>query len=66
MGQSMHKRSIPQELICKLHKQLTQLNIRNTNNPGKKLGGRPKQTFLQSRHTDGQQTHEKTLNISHY
>ena len=25
-----------------------------------------KQTFLQGRHTDGQQTHEKMLNITHY
>ena len=29
------------------------------------MGGRPKQTFLQ-RHTDGQQTHEKMLNITNY
>ena len=27
---------------------------------------RPKQTFLQRRHTNGQQTHEKMLNIIHY
>ena len=27
------------------------------------MGRRPKQTFLQ-RHTDGQQTHEKMLNIT--
>ena len=27
---------------------------------------RPKQTFLQRRHKDGQQTHEKMLNIAHY
>ena len=26
----------------------------------------PKQTFLQRRHTDGQQTHEKMLNIAHF
>ena len=30
------------------------------------MGGRPKQTFLQRRHTDGQQTHEKMLNITNY
>ena len=29
-------------------------------------GQRTKQTFLQRRHTDGQQTHEKILNITHY
>ena len=30
------------------------------------MGQRTKQTFLQRRHTDGQQTHEKMLNITHY
>ena len=31
-----------------------------------KMGRRPKQTFLQIRHTDGQQAHEKILNITNY
>ena len=30
------------------------------------MGGRPKQIFLQRRHTDSQQTQEKMLNIAHY
>ena len=30
------------------------------------MGRRPKQTFLQRRHTDGQQAHEKMLNIANY
>ena len=34
--------------------------------PNQKVGKRPKQTFLQRRHTDGQQTHEKMLNTAHY
>ena len=29
------------------------------------MGQRTKQTFLQRRHTDGKQTHEKMLNITH-
>ena len=33
--------------------------------PNQKMGGRPKQTFLQ-RHTDGQQAHEKMLNTAYY
>ena len=53
-------------------KQLTQ-NIQAThtaqyqeNKPlNQKMGRRPKQTFLQRRHIDGQQTHEKMLNIAH-
>ena len=35
------------------------------NDPVKKMGQRTKQTFLQRRHTDGWQTHEKMLNITH-
>ena len=34
--------------------------------PNQKVGGRPKQTFPQRRHTDGQQTHEMMFNIPHY
>ena len=28
------------------------------------MSGRPRQTFLQRRHTDGQQAHEKMFNIT--
>ena len=34
--------------------------------PLKKMGRRLKQTFLQRRHTDGQQAHEKMLHIANY
>ena len=30
------------------------------------MGRRPKQVFLQRRYTDGQQAHEKMLNIANY
>jgi len=39
------------ELISKIYRQLLQLNSRKINNPIKKMGQRPKQTFLQRRHT---------------
>ena len=40
-------------LISKIHKQLIQLNIRKKHKqPNQNMGRRPKQTFLQSRHTD--------------
>ena len=39
-------------LISKIYKQLIQLNARKTK-PNQKVGKRPKQTFLQRRHTDG-------------
>ena len=42
--------------------QAAQYQKKNNQN----LSGRPKQTFLQRRHTDGQQTHEKMLNLAHY
>ena len=58
-------------------KQLTKINLRNiqailkaqfqkNKQPNQKMGQRTKQTFLQRRHTDGQHTHEKMLNIIHY
>ena len=34
--------------------------------PNQKTSRRSKLTFLQRRHTDGQETHEKMLNIIHY
>ena len=40
-------------LFSKIYKQLIQLNPRKTNNPNQKVGKRPKQTFLQRRHTVG-------------
>ena len=30
------------------------------------MGRRPKQTFLQGRHADGQEAYEKMLNIANY
>ena len=42
------------------------LNNKTTNNPIKKMGKRPEQTFLQRRYTDGQQAHEKMFKIINY
>ena len=42
-------------------------NIKKTNNPHPlKKGRRPKETFIQRRHTDGQETHEKMFNNADY
>ena len=53
-------------LISKIYKQLMQLNIKKKKQPNRKMGRRPKQTFLQRRHTDGQEAYEKLLNITSY
>ena len=50
-------------LISKICKQIKQLNNEKKN---QKMGRRLKQTFLQRRHTDGQQAREKMLNITNY
>ena len=56
-------------LVSKIYKQLMQL--KNNKNPTKKkkkkkMGRRSKKTFLQRRHIDGQEAHEKMLNIAKY
>ena len=53
-------------LISKIYKQLIQLNYQENKQSNQKVGKRPKQTFIQRRHTDGQQTYENMLNITHY
>ena len=40
------------------------LNFINKNYINKKIAKRPEQTLLQKQHTDGQQTHGQTLNIT--
>ena len=52
-------------LISKIFKQIIQLNIKNTSNLIK-MCRRPKQKFLQRRHTDDQQAHENMLKFANY
>ena len=51
--------------ISKIYTAHTTQYLKNKQ-PNKKVGGRPKQTFHQRRHTDGHQTHEKALSIVNY
>ena len=53
-------------LISKIYKQLMQLNIKKYQQPNPKMGRRPKQTFLQRRYTDCQQTYERMLNVTNH
>ena len=54
-------------LISRIYKQLIQPNSKKANqSTNRKMGKRPEQTVLQGRYTDGQQTHEKMLNITDY
>ena len=48
----------------KIYKQVMWLNIIQTTQS--KMGRRPKETFLQRMHTDGQEAHEKMFNITNY
>ena len=52
--------------ISKIYKHLLQLHTKKTKQPHQKMGRRSKQTVLQIRHTDGQETHEEMFNITHY
>ena len=52
-------------LISKIYKQLMELNTKREKK-NQKVGRRLTQTFLQRRHTDGQHTHEKMLNITRH
>ena len=57
---------IDKELISKIYKQLMQSNIKkNENNPIKKCAENMNRRFLKE-YTDGQQAHEKMLNITNY
>ena len=54
-------------LISKINKQFLQLNNNKTPKQlNQNMGRRPKQTFLQRRYMDGQQSHEKMLDITNY
>ena len=51
-------------IISKIYSHVSQ--HQKNKPPNQKQGRRPKPTFLQGRHIDDQQTHEKMLNITHY
>ena len=50
--------AIDKGFCSKIYKQL---NNKKNKQPNQKMGGKPKQTFLQERNTDSQEVHEKIL-----
>ena len=55
---------INQGLISKIHSRCTPSTT--SKQPYQKIVSRPKQTFFQRRHTDGQYIHEKMFIVTHY
>ena len=53
------------KLISKIYKQLIQHDI-NKKKTNHKMGRRPEQTFCQRRCADGQQAHDKMINITNH
>ena len=53
-------------LIFKIHEQIIQLNKKKNKPSNQKMGRRPQYTFLQRKHTDEHQAHDKMLNITNY
>ncbi|MDP0989777.1 hypothetical protein Q6249_29810, partial [Klebsiella pneumoniae] len=65
-GENNSKQSNGQRINLKNLQATPAAQFQKNKRPNQKVGQRTKQTFLQRRHTDGQHTHEKMLNITHY
>ena len=62
--QSMRSQRVEQDLAAEQQQHGAQ--YQKNKQPKPKIGGRLKQTFLQSRHAGAQQAHEQVLNITNY
>ena len=60
--------TIDKGFASKIYKKLMCLIIKNkpTNKQSNQIRDKPKKTFLQRRYADGQEAHEKILNITNY
>ena len=66
MGENTCKQCNPQGVNIQNIQTAHTTQYQKNKQPNQKMGRRPKQTFLQRRHTNGQKTHEKMLNIINY
>ena len=66
MGENNSKRTNWKRINLKNIQATPTAQIQKNKRPNKKVSQRTKQIFLQRRHTDGSQTHEKMLNITQY
>ena len=62
----MTKANLQNVQTTHITQQQQQNSITTTTKPNQKVGRRPKYTFLQRRHSDGQYAHEKMFNITNY
>ena len=66
MEENSFKRSNWQRIKLENTQAAHAAQYQKSKQPNQKVGRKPKQTFLQSRYTNGQQTHEKMYNTARY
>ena len=66
MGENICKRNNGQRINLQNLQAAHAAQYQKNKQPNQKVGGRPKYTFLQRSHTDGQEAHEKMLNITYH
>ena len=64
MGENIYKQCEQQRLNLQNIQAAHTTQYQKNKQHNQKVGKRPKQTFIERRHTD--KTHEKMLNIAHY
>ena len=66
MGENNSKWTNRQRINLKNIQAIPEAQFQKNKWRSQKIGQRSKQTFLQRRHADGQQKHEKKFNITYY
>ena len=66
MGENICKQSNGQRINLQNIQTAHVAQYQKNKQPNHKMGRRPKQTFLQRRHTEGQEAHRKMFNITNH